>query len=98
MKAFVYILFSEKLNRFYSGITTLEVDQRIQNHINKVYGKFNFTQKADDWILFHFIECQDLPQARKIEIHIKKMKSSTYLRNLAKYPEMSDKLLIKFKS
>lgn len=98
MKSFVYILFSEKLHRFYTGITTLEIDERLQNHINKVYGKLNFTQKSDDWKLFHFIACEDLPQARKIELHIKKMKSTTYISNLSKYPEMSEKLLCKFKS
>ena len=53
MKSYFYILYSEKLNRFYTGITTLEVEQRLQNHINKIYDKTNFTQKADDWILFH---------------------------------------------
>jgi putative endonuclease len=86
------------LNRFYSGITTLEVEQRLQNHINKIYDKSNFTQKADDWILFHSIKCEDISQARKMELYVKKKKSAVYIRNIKKYPELEIKLLEKFKS
>ena len=98
MKSYFYILHSEKLNRFYSGITTLDVGQRLQNHVDKIYSNKNFTQKADDWILFHFIECEDFSQARKIELYIKRQKSTVYIRNLKKYPEIEEKLLIKFRS
>jgi putative endonuclease len=34
--------------------------------------------------------------AGKIEIHIKKMKSRSYLINLSKYPEIGQKLITKF--
>ena len=34
-------------------------------------------------------------QAFQIESHIKRMKSSKYIRNLAQYPEMRDKLIEK---
>jgi putative endonuclease len=36
-------------------------------------------------------------QARLIEKHIKKMKSKTYIHNLVKYPEIAEKLLLKFR-
>ncbi|TVP44488.1 MAG: GIY-YIG nuclease family protein [Mongoliibacter sp.] len=98
MDAYFYILHSQKLGRFYSGITTLDPSQRLENHVNKIYGNSNFTRKADDWNLFLAIKCQDFSQARKLEIHIKKMKSSTYIQNLKMYPEIIEKLLSKFKS
>ena len=95
---FVYILYSKSLGRFYTGVTTLSIEERIQNHIEKKYGKMNFSQKAKDWELFHFIQCNNFSQARKIEIHIKKMKSTTYIKNLKSYPELVVKLLEKFNS
>ena len=98
MKTFVYILFSQALQRFYTGITTLDVLERLENHINKKYGKLNFTQKADDWTLHFSLECESFSQARNIELHIKKMKSKQYILNLAKYPEMAQKLLDKYRS
>jgi len=98
MKSYVYILFSESLNRFYTGVTSLNLEERIQNHIEKKYGKLNFTQKANDWRLFHFIECENFQQARNIELHIKKMKSKIYIQNLTKYSDIEKKLLNKYKS
>ncbi|WP_373523370.1 GIY-YIG nuclease family protein [Aquiflexum sp.] len=72
---FLYILFSGKLNRFYTGVTTLELEERLENHLLKKYRKLNFTQKADDWTIFHFLECDNFSLARKIELHIKRLKS-----------------------
>jgi putative endonuclease len=95
---FVYILYSKSLDRFYTGLTTLSIEERIENHIQKKYGNLNFTQKAEDWEMFHFIQCNDFSQARKIEIHIKKMKSKIYIQNLKSYPELVRKLLTKFTS
>jgi len=71
MGAFVYILFSEKLNRSYTGITTLIIEEWIENHLKKKYGKLNFTQKADDGKLFQPIKYKDYSQARKVKLHIK---------------------------
>ncbi|MFD2200961.1 GIY-YIG nuclease family protein [Shivajiella indica] len=97
-KSIVYILYSTKLDRFYSGVTTLNVEERFENHIQKRYGKLNFTQKADDWTLFWSLECLTFKQARNIELHIKRMKSKIYIQNLARYPEIGKKLLLKYKS
>ncbi|MFC4873567.1 GIY-YIG nuclease family protein [Negadavirga shengliensis] len=78
MQPVVYILYSNKLNRFYTGVMTLSADERLEHHLEKKYGKGHYTRKADDWTLFHYIECEDFSQARKIELHIKKMKSAVY--------------------
>ena len=52
----------------------------------------SFTAKADDWDEFFVIPDLSKHQARSIEKHIKLMKSSTYIRNLKKYPELVQKL------
>ncbi|MFD2567201.1 GIY-YIG nuclease family protein [Pseudotenacibaculum haliotis] len=93
MKDCVYILFSKKLNRFYTGQTS-NFEQRMEFH--KSAENTKFTGKADDWQLFLKINCQSKKQALAIETHIKKMKSSTYIKNLIKYPEIIDKLKVKY--
>ena len=92
MKSCVYILFSEKLNRFYIGFTQ-NLDLRLEFHENSENRKF--TANAKDWKLFLEINCDTKTQGATIEKHIKKMKSKIYINNLKKYPEMVDKLKIK---
>jgi putative endonuclease len=87
-----YILYSSKLNKFYVGITSNNLEQRIKEHNENAYGMRSYTAKTDDWELFLFIQCASNSVALKIERHIKKMKSTTYIRNLKKYPEMVEKL------
>ena len=97
-KSYAYILHSKKLDRFYTGVTTLQLEERLENHIQKRYGRLNFTQKAEDWTLFWSLECISFKQARNIELHIKKIKSKIYNQNLVKYPEIGAKLLKKYES
>ncbi len=89
----VYILFSAKLNRFYTG-STADLDLRMEFHNNPEARKF--TAKANDWVLFDSIVCENKNQALLIEKHIKSMKSQTYIKNLKLYPEMKNKLKSKF--
>jgi putative endonuclease len=56
-----------------------------------------FTSKANDWVLFFKIDCETKSQALGIERHIKKMKSKIYIENLSRYPEITTKLLEKYK-
>jgi len=56
----------------------------------------SFTANAIDWELFYQIECKNIIQARKIEKHIKAMKSRKYIENLKSYPEITQKLLDQF--
>jgi len=85
----VYILFSEKLDRFYTG-ETADFDLRISFHEQSP--GYKFTGKAKDWVLFVKFECNTKVQAVSIENHIKKMKSRIYIANLKKYPEIIEKL------
>ena len=93
--ATVYILYSNNLNRYYIG-SCHDFEKRLQEHISKKY-KDSFTTRTDDWKVFFLINDLDYGQARKIEKHIKRMKSKLYIENLAKYPEISNKLKIKYK-
>lgn len=93
--ACVYILFSQKLNRFYIGSCN-DLSQRIKLHSNKEFPK-SFTAKVNDWKLFYSIDNLDYNQSRQIEIHIKKMKSKQYLQNLKRYPEIAQKLVERYK-
>jgi len=88
-----YIIYSKKLKRYYVGVTQEDLEKRIEKHNRHAYGDHRFTAKADDWLLFLFIECVEYKQAIKIEKKIKSMKSSVYIENLKKYPEMVIKLL-----
>ncbi len=89
---YCYILYSSELDRFYTGATILDPEQRLENHLIEYYGKKKFTVKVKDWQLFLAIECVTIEQARQIERHIKRMKSSTYIRNLIAYPAIVEKL------
>lgn len=93
----VYILYSQNTSRFYTGMTTLSIQDRLQGHIEKYYQN-KHTAKINDWKVFLTIECDSIKQAHAIEAHIKKMKSSTYIRNLEKHPEMVEKLIEKYKN
>ena len=91
MSFLVYILFSEKLNRYYTGYTT-DFEVRFNFHLKDDQAR-KFTYNADDWVEFLRIECTSKNQALAIEKHIKRMKSKTYIENLNKYPEMRQKLI-----
>ena len=91
---YVYILYSEQLDRFYVG-QTHDVYSRLSRH-NGDYYEGKWTAKGKPWTLFLEIECLDKRQALDIEGHIKRMKSSQYIRNLAHYPEIIEKLKKKY--
>ncbi|CAN5278319.1 hypothetical protein BH09BAC2_BH09BAC2_02380 [soil metagenome] len=95
MAAIVYILYSSSAKKYYTGFTTLAFEERLQNHLAESYGK-KFTSPFKDWEIFLNINCRSEDQARKIEAHIKKMKSSIYIKNLVKYPEMINNLIARF--
>jgi len=91
-----YIIYSKQIDKFYIGATQEDVNSRLEKHNSSTYGN-KFTSQANDWVLFHFIECNSYAQSINIERHIKKMKSRKYLENLVMYPEISAKLFAKYK-
>lgn len=87
----VYILYSEKLDRFYIG-TTDNIEHRLNEHNSELKPEA-FTLRGRPWTVFLVIENLESKQAYLIEQHIKQMKSSTYIKNLHKYLEMVSKLI-----
>jgi putative endonuclease len=97
MAAIVYILFSASKGTFYTGFTTVTLEERLNRHNSKYYHN-KYTARANDWELYFSIECLSEIQARLIESHIKRMKSTKYIQNLKQYPEMAQALLLKYSS
>jgi putative endonuclease len=93
--ATLYILYSEKLNKYYTGSCN-DLQERITSHLNKTF-KNAYTLNSDDWTLFFSCDNLEFKQARNIESHIKKMKSKVYIENLEKYPEIIERLKEKYK-
>jgi len=98
MHAYVYIMYSSSLNKYYVGYTSDSIEGRMEKHIESYYGNKKYTSKTSDWILFLSFECASEKQARQIELHIKKMKSRVYIQNLKMYPEMIERLKLKYDS
>ena len=78
MTAYAYILFSEKLNKYYIG-STADMDRRLIDH-NR--GKEKFTSTGCPWMLVYQEIFGELADARKREFYIKKQKSRRFIENL----------------
>jgi putative endonuclease len=94
--AVVYILYSKQIDKYYIG-SCLSFEQRFSEHQQKAFEDC-FTTKANDWIVYLSIEKLEYIKARKIEKHIKQMKSRNYIENLNNYKELIDKLVSRFSS
>jgi len=70
------------------------MQERLMRHNEGEADKF--TLRFRPWSIFHLIPCTSREQAKKIESHIKRMKSKQYLRNLKKYPQIQEKLFVKY--
>jgi putative endonuclease len=88
--AFLYILYSQKLGRFYTG-SCIDFEKRIYEHKCKS-DNTSFSSKAEDWEVFIMIDNLGYQQARDIEAHVKRMKSSKYIRDIKRYPDMLRKI------
>jgi len=93
-----YILFSRKLNKFYVG-STVSFPERLIEYDTCAYGASIFTAASDDWEEFMVTDCRSsIEQSKKLEAHIKRMKSRKYIRDLKIYPEEITKLKGKHRS
>lgn len=89
--ASVYILYSQSLDKFYIG-SCKNIPERMVQHLEKLFPGA-FTSRAKDWSLFFSIENLGYLQARKIEVHIKKMKSRKFIANLKEHPKIVERLI-----
>jgi putative endonuclease len=81
VRGFVYILYSQKLNKYYIGSTT-DIERRVEEH-NR--GKEKFTSTGLPWKLVYNEEYDNLTLARQRERFIKKMKSRIFIENMIKH-------------
>lgn len=90
----VYILYSPKLDKFYTG-QSMNIESRIDMHNQKEFSG-SFATQCNDWGLYFTMECNSRRQAILIEKHVRRMKSRKYLANLKTYPEIVEKLKEKY--
>ena len=76
--AFLYILYSEKLDKYYVGACT-DLDRRLYEHN---IGHSKFTRTGMPWFVKYTEEYDDLPSAKKRERYIKQQKSRKYIEEL----------------
>jgi putative endonuclease len=74
----IYILFSQKINKYYIGSTT-DLDRRLMEHN---WGKEKFTSTGIPWVLVYKEAFELLANARQRELSIKKQKSRKYIEKL----------------
>jgi putative endonuclease len=80
-KFFTYILYSESIDKFYTGYTA-DLEKRIQRH-NNAWG--NFSSRGIPWKLVYFEVFDNKSDAIKREFQIKKNKSRKYIEDLIKH-------------
>ena len=72
---YVYIIYSEKIDRFYVGYTD-NLEWRLQRH-NEGWGKF--TKRGVPWLIVYSEVFQSKPEAIRREREIKAKKSRKYI-------------------
>ena len=85
-KAYFYIIYSPKIDRFYIGSTT-NIKHRITQHNS---GASNYTKGKGPWFLVYKETFTSINEARKREKEIKKWKSrkriiKTFSINISQY-------------
>ena len=76
--AFCYILYSEKLDKYYVG-ACIDLVRRVYEHN---IGHSKFTSTGTPWVLKYEEEFPDLAAAKKREAYIKKQKSRKFIKGL----------------
>jgi putative endonuclease len=80
----VYILYSNKLDRYYVGFTSLPIEQRIRRHLSNHKG---YTGLTKDWNLFYIEVYETKEQAMKREKEIKSWKDKKRIEELIVHRE-----------
>ena len=84
---YTYILYSEKINKFYIG-STYNLEWRLERH-NMGWGKF--TKKGIPWRIVYFEKYDSSIKALTREKEIKNKKSRKYLEQLIQSEENVEK-------
>jgi putative endonuclease len=93
MAPIAYIIYSEKLDKFYIGKSE-NFPQRILFHNSDENEKWS--KAGRPWVEFLIIPCENFKQAGKVERYIKDQKSRKYILQLKEKPEYIQNLLKRF--
>ena len=77
MRYTTYILYSKSLKRYYTGSTSMSIEERLRRHNTKHKG---YTGKASDWELVHKEEFTRKEESIRKERAIKKRGAKRYLQ------------------
>jgi putative endonuclease len=80
MPHFIYILYSEKLDKYYIGRTE-DLSVRLEFHNNPIESR-KFTARGIPWVIVFSFECESLKEAELLEKTLKKMKSRKFIERL----------------
>jgi putative endonuclease len=95
MLFYVYIIYSEKLDKFYIG-TTDNVLRRLDEHNSGLY-QSSFTRRGIPWQLYLEVGCSSSKEAYWLESFIKQMKSRAFYHKLKETPEFIDDIKKKYR-
>ena len=90
---FVYIIYSQKLSRYYVG-TTDDVEKRHIEH-NSILYQNSFTSRGIPWELKWKTDPLMSEVAYKLERFIKSMKSKKFIEKLIIQPQIIDDIISK---
>ena len=76
---YVYILYSQQLNKYYIGYTSGSVTDRLKKHLHQHKG---FTAAANDWCIVHVEEFTNKSVAMQREKQIKRWKSQKAIQQI----------------
>ena len=88
---YLYIIYSEKLKKYYVGETS-DIDQRLQQH-NSHYFKNNYTKGAEDWVGKLKFRTSSKYEAILLERYIKRMKGRKFTEKLIALPAILKDIL-----
>ena len=89
----VYILHSEKVNKYYVGETD-NIELRLLKHNNHSY-QDSFTKIAEDWEVVLLFKCASREQAIRLEKFVKKMKSKVFIQKIIVNPSILEDIIYK---
>jgi putative endonuclease len=75
---YTYVIYSGKLNKYYIG-ACIDLERRLHEHN---IGHSKFTSTGMPWVLKYNEVFETLPEAKRRELQIKKMKSRKYIESL----------------
>lgn len=91
-----YVIYSNSIDTFYAG-SCLDFEAQLEGH-QKNHFKKGYTSEATDWNHFFLIKDIPLDTARRIEKHVKKVKSREYFESLKSDPKIAEQLKEEFQT